>query len=75
MLQGMQIIPESHLASIGEVVSFHYGVLRDAWSLAGQSYSLKPQRRSITLDWINKSNVTEKHPTPISKAVFYYGNK
>lgn len=45
VLQGMQIIPESHLASIGEVVSFHDGILRDAWCLAGQSYSLKPQRR------------------------------
>jgi len=26
---GMQMIPESHLASIGEVVSLHDGVLRD----------------------------------------------
>lgn len=36
VLQGTQIIPESHLASIGEVASFHDGVLRNTWCLAGQ---------------------------------------
>lgn len=33
----MQMIPESHLASIGEVVSLHYGVLWNSWCRAGES--------------------------------------
>lgn len=36
VMEGMQIIPESHLASIGEVVSLHDGVLWGGWRRAGE---------------------------------------
>lgn len=38
VLLGMQMIPESHLASIGEVVSLHDGVLWNSWRWAGEGY-------------------------------------
>lgn len=75
VLQGLQIIPESHLASIGKVVSFHDGVLRDSWCLAGHSYSLKSQGRSILLDWIKQKQHDRKTTTHLQSSVFYHGKK
>lgn len=48
VLYGMQMIPESHLASIGEVVALHDGVLWDRWHRAGEGYSATLQRRLVT---------------------------
>ena len=42
------MIPESHLASIGEVVSLHDGVLSDRRRRAGEGYGATSQRLLVT---------------------------
>lgn len=40
VLERVNMIPESHLASIGEVVSRHDGVLWNSWCWAGEGWSV-----------------------------------
>lgn len=44
----MQMIPESHLASIGEVASLHAGVLWNRWRRAGKGYNATPRGQLVT---------------------------